>query len=286
MASPFYYYICPDCGIDVNIVNDDEALEKELKPTDLRTPRKYFISENILRHEILEYDSIAKLNHCDGISEGNLSPLSPITLPPHSMKNAGIPPEARYYAYINPPHDLSDIFDYDAILQKLNRVDILNYPAEEDVRKGWRVRNLISFNSIDDDDTNQEEERKSPPLTLQEYKHFATSNFAAFGGFAYFNENYELLRVNALSMQKTDYKLHLSGPYETTDEVTKAINDLSRSDPISLKLVQEAGFVAKVRSFHILVRICVCAVSFDNISYISLLSRLLILEKCSKANML
>ena len=248
MASPFYYYICPDCGIDVNIVQGDEALEKELKPTDLRTTRKYFISEPVLRHEILDNDSIAKLNQCDGVSEGNLSPLSPTTLPPHSMKNAGIPTLARYYAYIHPPHDLSDLFDYDAILQKLNGIRVLKYPGDEDnLCKGWSVRRLVSSPSNHDDDTNQDEGKKSPPLTFQEYRNFATANFAVFGGFAYFNENYELLRVNALSTQKTDYQLHLSGPYGTTAGVSKTMNDLSRSDPISLKLVQEAGFVSKVR---------------------------------------
>mmetsp|Transcript_18684 Transcript_18684/g.27676 ORF Transcript_18684/g.27676 Transcript_18684/m.27676 type:complete len:1350 (+) Transcript_18684:52-4101(+) len=226
MASPFYYYIFPDCGIDVNIVQGDEALEKELKPTDLRTTRKYIISEPVLRHEILDNDSIAKLNQCDGVSEGNLSPLSPITLPPHSMEKAGIPTDARYYAYIHPPPDLSDLFDYDAILQKLNRIGILQYPPDQD--------------NVSQD----------PPSTrfnlLRQYRHLATSNFAVFGGFAYFDGNFQLLRVNALSTQKTEYKLHLSGPYETTDEVSKTMVDMvGRSDPILLKLVQEAGFVSR-----------------------------------------
>jgi len=239
MASPFDYYICPDCGIDVNIVEDDEKLERDFKkqPTDLRTPRKYFISENILRRDILDNDSIEKLNQCDGVSEGNLSPLSPITLPPHSMKKAGIPTVARYYAYIHPPPDLSDLFDYEAILhtRTLKRNDTLHYPGEG---KYENARNK-----------EQEEQGHSTRLNiLRQYRHLATSNFAVFGGFAYFDENYKLLRVNALSMQKTDdYRLHLSGPYEPTDEVSKTMVDLGRSDPILLKLVQEAGFVSKVR---------------------------------------
>ena len=253
MASPFYYYICPDCGIDVNIVQEDEKLERDLKPTDLRTPRKYSISETLLRREILDQKSIIKLDQRDGISEGNLSPLSAISLPPHSKKRAGIPTDARYYAYIHPPPDLSDLFDYDAILHTLNRIDILKYPAEEDVSQRWKMAfSLVSQSSHGDeyeDATNKEEEDQVPStrLNLQQYRHLATSNFAVFGGFAYFNENYELLRVNALSTQKTEHRLHLSGPYETTDEVSKAVVDLGRSNHILLKLVQEAGFVSRVR---------------------------------------
>jgi len=237
MASPFDFYICPDCGIDVNIVEDDEKLERDDKkkppdlrtPTDLRTSRKYFISETTLRRDILDYDSIEKLNQRHSTSEGNLSPLSPITLPPYSMEKAGIPTVAKYYAYIHPPPDLSDLFDYDAILHTcmLKRNDTLHYPGQEE----------------------EEEEDHSTRLNiLRQYRHLATSNFAVFGGFAYFDKNYKLLRVNALSMQKTDdYRLHLSGPYEPADEVSKTMVDMGRSDPILLKLVQEAGFVSKVR---------------------------------------
>jgi len=54
------------------------------------------------------------------------------------MKIAGIPTAARYYAYIHPSPDLSDLFDYSAILRTLNRNEILQYPPDqEDDSQRW-----------------------------------------------------------------------------------------------------------------------------------------------------
>jgi len=234
MASPIHYYVCPDCGIDIEIANEEEQLKKELKPTDLRTPRKYTISKKSLGEIVLDYDATKPL------SKGNLSPLSPITLPKESKDRAGIPHDARYYAYIHPPPDLSDLFDYgDSILQKLNGVDMLKDPEFE-------KRRLIKEKSkcCCEETTSP---IPTPFPTPQEYRHIATSTFAVFGGFAYFDENYELLRVNALSLKTTDFQLYLNGPYQTTDEASKEVVDLDRSNHILIKLVQEAGFVSKVR---------------------------------------
>jgi len=242
MASPIHYYVCPDCGINIDIANKEEQLKKELKPTDLRTPRKYTICEESLREIVLDYDAATK-----PLSKGNLSPLSPITLPSYYKDHAGIPHDARYYAYIHPPPDLSDLFDYESILQALNGVDMLKDPEFEKRRLIKEKSKCINMRGH-----SQIEEAASPPTptpfpTPQEYRHIATSTFAVFGGFAYFDENFKLLRVNALSLKRTDFKLFLSGPYQTTDEASKAVVYLDRSNYILIKLVQEAGFVSKVR---------------------------------------
>ena len=226
MASPFCYFIYPDCGIDVNVVDKDKKLEKKLNPTSLRTVRKYKICLDALKNEVLDPNAIKKLDSLGDLCEGNLSPLSPISLPPHSMKLAGIPSAASYYAYIHPPSDLIDLFDYDEILR---------------CGDAGEREHIWSNDSTQEESTLLQKLQKS-----QKYKHLATSNFAVFGGFAYYAKDYKLLRVNALSMTKTEYRLHLAGPYEVTQETSNAMADLARSSSVALNLFQEAGFVAKV----------------------------------------
>jgi len=228
MDSPIHYYIIPDCGKFFDIVDDNDHDNAHQLSTDLRTPRKYKIKEEVLTRSFLEDEAVRKkLNElvnedCPDSSRhldrGKLFPLFPISLSRHSMDEAGIKNNSRYYAYIHPPSNLSDIFDYSQQTCFYDEEKLLPNPK----------RDLNSYAS-------------------ERVKCLGIANFAVFGGFAYFDKDYNLVSVNALCLKRTQYKLCLRGPYETNDEVSKAMLDLDRSSPILLTVVQEAGFVAKVR---------------------------------------
>ena len=59
------------------------------------------------------------------------------------------------------------------------------------------------------------------------------------GGYAYFNDEDELVCVNALSVLETDYSFPLSGPFQTTKQACRDLCRLKLVHPISLKAFHE-----------------------------------------------
>jgi len=67
--------------------------------------------------------------------------------------------------------------------------------------------------------------------------------FSLLGAFIYFDENNEVLCVNALSHYKTQHKFSFAGPFEATVDATSEMRSLGRACFTPLGSLHEAGFV-------------------------------------------
>lgn len=166
---------------------------------------------------------------CD-LFEGWLSPTHAITLPDVQKEEAGIPPNAAYYAFMHPPPNLGKSIDF-------------NRPED---------------NFTDNNDIDVETNNRKAAMYLA----------VIFGGFVYFDTQMKVLQVNALSVDKKSalYTGHsgtvkLSGPFRTKKTTFDDLREMNRIHVVPLGIFHEAGFGSmawirpeeKLHSDHILV---------------------------------
>lgn len=134
---------------------------------------------------------------------GWLSPMHELTLPPEEKLKAGIPEDAKQYSYVYAPKNLADYIDWDKVMAKASSVD----EKEDDSDYSWAM-----------------------PFV------------ASFGAYAYFDGNLKLLRVNAISLQKTRYRLNFEGPFVALDSSFEELHDLNRYQSLYVDTFREVGF--------------------------------------------
>ena len=64
------------------------------------------------------------------------------------------------------------------------------------------------------------------------------------GGFVYFDRDFNVLSINALSFLKTEYDFLLSGPFKPSDATRREIQHSKRVQPLVLADFFEIGFSA------------------------------------------
>ena len=134
---------------------------------------------------------------------GWLSPMRAVTLPVDKKELAGIPSKATRFSYVYPPRGLADYIVWSSM-------------SPSNHCKG----------------------------TAQCYDNkWALPYVASFGAFAYFDDNYKLLGVNAISLRQTSYELDFAGPFVATDKAYREICDLNRYQSLYLDVFGEAGFI-------------------------------------------
>ena len=133
---------------------------------------------------------------------GWLSPMHELTLPPEEKLEAGIPEDAKQYSYVYPPKNLADHIDWDKVAAKASSV-------------------------VENDDSDYS---------------WAMPFVSSFGAYAYFDENLKLLRVNAISLQKTRYRLNFEGPFVAHDSSYEEVYDLNRYQSLYVDSFREVGF--------------------------------------------
>jgi len=163
------------------------------------------------KYTVTNYDQIysanrTKVAHQEDL-EGWLSPTSPLTLPPMIKKQAGIPEDARNYAFMYPPKGLAEI------LSQRDRQD-----------------------SVSDD---PDSESLQPIINKQ-----GIESAAILGGFAYFDKNYECICINALSLERSEHTLRFSGPFRVNQSACDELYRLRLPQPLQLDIFHEVGFVS------------------------------------------
>ena len=137
--------------------------------------------------------------------DGWMSPITPVTLPLEVKKEAGIPEKATKFAYLFAPEGLAT---------SINWSEVRLFP-----------------NEINEQSLKRQDEWAIPMLAIM-------------GGFAYFDENNNVLCVNAISLLPTKYKIVFSGPFNTVQEVREDLQSLNRVHPMTMSSFYEGNYVA------------------------------------------
>lgn len=66
---------------------------------------------------------------------------------------------------------------------------------------------------------------------------------ASFGGYVYFDQDYEIVGVNALTLKETTLQLDFEGPFIATSEAYEEIKDLNRYQSLYLDIFGEVGYI-------------------------------------------
>jgi len=105
MASPLQFYTIRDCGLQVETLKADFSDWRERFDQDFRSsPMKYRLKND----EDLRPSLVNNISGFEkSLFEGLMSPTSPLTLSEDVKICAGIPSEAKRFAYIHPPISLS-----------------------------------------------------------------------------------------------------------------------------------------------------------------------------------
>jgi len=220
MATPRQIHLVFRCGLEIEI---DKSAFKGLDYTNSSLPWRY---------NVTNCDQIVAPNHRTAESFGGwVSPISRITLPQNIKKNSGIPDAARSYAFMYPPEGLAE-----ALVRKDMRISIVS-PIDEnfDVNPGITDESAAhrrpSLGHIHVD----------PEISKRQQ---AIESAAILGGFAYFDENYECICINALSTQRSERTLKFSGPYEVKQSACDEILKMRRLHPLQVDIFHEVGFVS------------------------------------------
>lgn len=199
---PNTLYIAPNCDIElkcnINICNKGFGHVYEIT--------------NMCHFEHMCSPSV----HRDECKQGWIAPLSSLTLNDEEKIKIGIPPTAKKFSYVFPPHKLSDHIDW-------NKVEL------PDLDESFRFQVKTPT-----DDYYREQADKT--------RSWAFPHFASFGAYAYFDENDKLLRINAITLEETHFKLYFAGPYEATPNTYNEVCDWNRYEPFYLDAFREIGF--------------------------------------------
>lgn len=141
--------------------------------------------------------------------------FSSITLPKRVRELAGIPSKSTRYSYMHPPIGLASSIDWGNPFKAV----FDDHPVlSQTFGGGTNLSAADNQNSI--------------------------KYLLCLGGFVYFDEKMDIISINALSLEKTDYSLKLSGPWNAN---SSAINDLKKTGrmvTIPLQVFHEVGFVS------------------------------------------
>jgi len=222
MAAPRRLNLVP-VGLEIEIVPKFEGIDH----TDSSSSWKYKITN---LHSIFTNRHIAEIEekHCD---EGLLSPTHRTTLSRTARLKAGIPEEASSYAFMYPPQKLVEIF------QSMQSDDNVDYSDELFV--SMQSYHNDSYNAeLFVDDFSDSFRRPDVPIEPEE----AIKSAILLGGFAYFDDEFNCVCINALSRQESDRKLMFSGPFGVHAPVYEELRNMKRTQHLKLSIFNEVGF--------------------------------------------
>jgi len=201
MAAPRKLSIISNCGIELEILNDWKGIN-------------YCDSPRCWKYRIKNHDEICAIMggemNRETPYEGFLSPASPITLQPMVKKQAGIPSNAKSYAFMYPSTELAK-----AIFQR---------PSSDS-----ETNSCSFFDSL-------------PTSTKYTFDDTGLKSAAILGGFAYFDSQFNCITVNALSRVYREEQLKFSGPFNVHQSACVELYKLRRVQQIRLDVFHEAGF--------------------------------------------
>jgi len=243
---PLDFFLATDCGIKIELVNDDHFDGSE--PTRSPLGREYrIVNSNDDFFDGLDIDKSS-----DAFLKGKLSPISRVNLSPFVRLTSGIPMEACHFAFIMAPHSLLECFGtYEDILTEVKSIEYLKLPPELQKNNTFtkEARNLIESVSKHGQPesqklkSNDEGEQLCADAELLRYRRIALASFAIYHGFAYFDKDMNFLQINACSLLQTDFKLSFVGPYKTPNAAVKGLEVMDRIHPSTLELFIEAGVI-------------------------------------------
>jgi len=199
MAAPRLLDIIPNCGLQIRIKDPDSTI---IDRTHITSDWKY---------EITNCDEIFATTHTPESVEGWLSPTHRITLPPMIKVAAGIPKEAKSFAFMYPPEGIDDI-----IKMVIRSLDSNNNEAFLDEQSSIEVEAPLDVNAI-----------KSVLL---------------LGGFVYFDDEFNCICVNAISREPSKQKLPFSGPFNVHGPTYYELHKTGRTHSLRLENFREVGF--------------------------------------------
>lgn len=271
MSNPILLHSVPSCGLpivpDDQDTFEDNILEVEastsLENFDFQTSQLKYKSDwgkslaklsdrDTIKYKVTRDELKARLGLC-GVNEnvwnedatdedefkGTMSPLCPVTLPPKIKELVGILEEARYYAFLHPPQGLADVFNWKQVLIDEKVKDGIKESGKDSdsVRPRTGLRATISriASRAGRSQSNKNKEKDAE-------RTWAIPFCAILGGFAYFDENKDLVQVNVLSPFKTKYKFPLAGPFKANKDAMTDLREFDRVFPLTLSVFHECSF--------------------------------------------
>jgi len=198
MASPIVFYLYPQCGLKIELNDEIQEHTDDIHVNDLRIKRKFSVTNP---HELPLVETSSQENMDFG---GFLSPTWSLTLPKKLKELAGIPKEARYYAFMHPPTGLANMINWE------------KYPFTDD----------LSSDSIDNKGV-------ASASLLGGYVYFD-------GDFNVLCVN----AISTEQNDNQSSQLKLSGPYEVDTIICDEVEHLKRPQHLTLGIFHEAGFIA------------------------------------------
>ena len=200
MSSPITFYLAPKCELELSVGDEDGGYEFSDKPTVFRIIKP----DNFLHFD----ESRTNANYIKTTQFGGLlSPSSLITLPKKIRERAGIPREAKYFAYMHAPRELSYLVDW------------------------GKMPRAVDFDG-------DPQEFVDLPIYKEMGKWFAM----LLGAFVYFDKKMVICSVNALSLTRTPYELKMSGPWSVSPKVVSILDKSGRIESLIPDVFHEAGF--------------------------------------------
>ena len=184
------------------------TFDNEVPNASGRDPVIYSIRLEDLPFEVPMAERLELLQTKNGL-RGYMGPVSDVTLPPKVMEKSGIHEDARYYAYMYPIAEVA---------QKVNWTSKTLVQNCNDLKKGERCTGVENA--------------------------WAKAYCFMLGAYIYFDENKEVIQVNAVSLKETIYHLQLAGPFKAPKEAVDGLRELDRVHPISSGILQECSYVA------------------------------------------
>lgn len=264
MASPIHFYIIPDCGLEIKI----KQSEADLHRTDPSKPMEYTLEVNnetrvSMRDEISSrfkqknanmHNQTEILKFIEGADQqtftGILSPSSRVTLPKKIRELAGFTEKAKRFAYLYPARGIGKLIDWkEYSFETSNTSSRRNKNNKEIEKTKWNKKDA---NLLPKDQQHKE------GIYVGEYdgaydgaydsttygqKINGCAHAMLFGAFVYFDDNMQVIQVNALTVQETDYSINFTGPWELADSAIERMTELGRMQTFQLKAFQEGGFV-------------------------------------------
>ena len=205
MASPITIYTVPNCGLEIKFIG--------LSPKSIHKTNTQSYSGSRSHKACFKYQITNKPQDIPLFNEtkplhsftGFCSPVNRVTLPLAVKRIVGVPKDAAFFAAVHPPSGLASEID-------------------------WR-----NFNRTVSDDIDRTLERKNK---------WAIPLISMLGGFVYFDRDFNVLSINALSFLKTEYDFLLSGPFKPSDATRREIQHSNRVQPLVLAEFFEIGFSA------------------------------------------
>lgn len=264
MASPIHFYIIPDCGLEIKI----KQSEADLHRTDPSKPMEYTLEVNektrsSMRDEISSrfkqknanmHNQTEILKFVEGADQqtftGILSPSSRVTLPKKIRELAGFTEKAKRFAYLYPARGIGKLIDWkEYSFETNNSSSRLNKNNKEIQKTKWdkKDKNLLPQDQqhgkgfyVGEYDGSYDGAYDS---TTYSQKINGLAHAMLFGAFVYFDDNMQVIQVNALTVQETDYSINFTGPWELADSAIERMTELDRMQTFQLKAFQEGGFV-------------------------------------------